>query len=488
MLPVVPPALELRDIRKQYGRTLALTKGGLTARWGEIHGLLGENGAGKSTLLRIAAGLDRRDAGSIEVAGVPAAIRSPRDARHLGIGMVHQHPTSIPSLTVAENLALAAGWRVHPAEVREQTVRLSEANRLPIDPDAYAGRLPIALKQRLEILKALAVRARILLLDEPTAVLAPGEADDLLQRLADFAAEGNAVVMVTHKLGEALSASHSLTVLRHGAVTLRGSRDSESPDSLSRAMLGTRRAIVSPAPRRPPPVDRDPAIRAQALDVGREGRYGIALRAATLSVLPGEIVGIAAVEGSGQRELLRCVAGLLEPLRGALSVSSPVAFIPEDRTTEGLILSLSLAENMVLGLGSDGPGVSGRLVSWKVAAAGTAGILDRFGITSGGPAAAAASLSGGNQQKLVLARAFESRPTVLVAENPTRGLDVAAAADIHARIRSAADNGAAVLFHSSDLDEVLLLADRVVVVSGGVLRHPPTPDRDVVGRMMVGAA
>lgn len=483
----MPPALELRNIRKRYGRTLALAGADLTVRWGEVHALLGENGAGKSTLLRIAAGLERGDGGTIAVDGADAVIRSPRDARRLGIGMVHQHPTSIPSLTVAENIALTAGWRVRPAELRERAAALGESHRLPVDADAYAGRLPVSLKQRLEILKALAARARILLLDEPTAVLAPREAEDLLGMIARFAADGNAVLLVTHKLRDALSISHRVTVLRHGAVTFSGNGDSASQESLSLAMLGeSPRGEPMPAAGRPR-AGAEPAIRAQALDVAREGRYGIALRGASLTVLPGEIVGLAAVEGGGQRELMRSVAGLLHPLRGTLRVTPPVAFIPEDRTVEGLIPGLSLAENVVLGLGEHAPGVRGRLLSWSGAAAGTAELLDRFGITASGPMAAAGSLSGGNQQKLMLARALASNPKVVVAENPTRGLDVAATAEVHARLRALAAEGAAILFHSTDLDEVMLLADRVVVVSGGTVRYPAVPDRDLVGRMMVGA-
>jgi simple sugar transport system ATP-binding protein len=318
-------------------------------------------------------------------------------------------------------------------------------------------------------------------------VLSPVEADDLLRILAVFAIHGNAVVMVTHKLREALAASHSVTVLRHGAVTYAGNSDSESAESLARAMLGSNPAPAPVPQRRAAGKEMEPAIRAQVLDVGREGRYGMALRGATLSVMPGEILGIAAVEGAGQRELMRSIAGLVEPLRGTLRVAQPVAFIPEDRTSEGLIPALSLAENLVLGLGASGPGVQGGFVSWSRAAAGTAELLDRFGITAAGPEAAAGSLSGGNQQKLMLARALESKPRVIVAENPTRGLDVAASAEVHARLRWAADEGVAVLFHSSDLDEVLLLAHRVAVMAGGVLLSPPAPDRDVIGRMMVGA-
>ena len=485
---MIPPALQLRNIHKRYGSTTALSGAALAAGWGEMHALLGENGAGKSTLLRIAGGLERADQGTIEVGGERAVIRSPRDARRLGIGMVHQHPTSIPSLTVAENIALTAGWHVRPRELRGRVLQLSASLGLPIDPDSYAGRLPIALKQRLEILKALAARARILLLDEPTAVLAPLEAEELLRVLADFARAGNAVVIITHKLREALGSAARVTVLRHGAVTLDGLTDSESPDSVSRAMLGGAVPSATPAIRGTVRSSEPPAIRLQALDVARDGRYGIALRGAALTVMPGEIVGIAAVEGAGQRELMRAVAGLIEPLRGVLEVRGPVAFVPEDRTTEGLILPLSLAENIVLGMGEEAPGVTGALVSWKAASAATADLIARFGMTAAGPEAQAGTLSGGNQQKLVLARALARDPKVIVAENPTRGLDVSAAAEVHRRLRKAAAGGAAILFHSSDLDELLAISDRLVVASGGTLREPDRRDRELVGRMMIGAA
>ena len=483
------PALQLRNIHKRYGTTAALSGAALVVEWGETHALLGENGAGKSTLLRIAGGLERADAGTIEVGGTPATIRSPRDARRLGIGMVHQHPTSIPSLTVADNIALTAGWPARPGEVRRRVAKLSAESGLPIDPDAFAGRLPVALKQRLEILKALAARARILLLDEPTAVLAPLEAEELLRVLAGFAGAGNAVVLVTHKLSEALQACDRVTVLRHGAVTSTGFSDSESPATLSRSMLGSEGITAAQeGPRAGLEPAGPPAIRLQALDVARDGRSGSAVRGAALSVAPGEIVGIAAIEGSGQRELMRAVAGLIEPLRGVLEVHGPVAFIPEDRTSEGLILPFSLAQNIVLGMGGSAPGVRGGLVSWKGAAAGTARLIDQFGMTASGPGAPAWSLSGGNQQKLVLARALSREPRVVVAENPTRGLDVAAAAEVHRRLREVAAAGAAVLLHCTDLDELLLMSTRVVVIRGGVLRVPETADRDAVGRMMVGVA
>ena len=481
-------ALELSGIRKRFGKVEALGGASLRLHRGEIHALLGENGAGKTTLMQVAYGLIRPDGGDVIAGGRRVTLRSPRDARRLGIGMVHQHATSVPALTVAENVALAAGWRPEPQAIRRRVLELAERLALPLDPDAYAGRLPIALKQRLEIVKALAADARVLLLDEPTAVLAPAESAELLAMARRLADDGAAVVLITHKLSEAMSAADRITVLRRGSVTWNGVRGERSAGELATAMLGT---SDQPAerPRRP----ADPAVarvlvRVQSLDVPRHGGHGSALRGADLVVHEGEIVGIAAVEGSGQRELLRAIAGVTHPLRGVLHVAEPVAFVPEDRTTEGLIPSFSLTENVVLGLGGAAPWVHGRTVRWPAARARTAELVERFDIRAAGPDAPALSLSGGNQQKLVVARALERAPRVLVAENPTRGLDMRAARAVHERLRAAAAGGAAVLLYSSDLDEVLDHADRIVVMHAGVLREPPPgADRDTIGRMLLGA-
>lgn len=489
------PALELRNIRKRYGPTTALAGADLVVQPGELHALLGENGAGKTTLMRIAYGLERADAGTVAVYGRRVPIRSPREARRLGIGMVHQHPTSIPSLTVAENIALAAGWPVEPAEIRRRVLEQGEATGLDLDPDAYAGRLPIALRQRLELRKALAAEARILLLDEPTAALAPKDADDLLDMLRRYIAAGNSAVLITHKLSEAISAASQVTVLRRGEVTYEGSAATETPETLARAMIGPGVEAVAEqtdVPGTGGGIASTPAgatvVRLQSLDIARDGRYGIAVRGASLTVREGEIVGIAAVEGNGQRELLRAIAGILHPFRGMMEVAGPVGFVPEDRTTEGLIPSLSLTGNVVLGMGGAAPGVHGHRIDWDEAESVTRELVERFRIRAAGAAAPAASLSGGNQQKLVLARALAGNPRVIVAENPTRGLDLAAAADVHRRLREAAAAGAAVLLYSTDLDEVLAASDRIVVMSDGQVREAPGRDRDVIGQMMVGVA
>jgi ABC-type uncharacterized transport system ATPase subunit len=486
----VPPVFELTGIQKRFGSVQALDGADFTLRPGEIHALLGENGAGKSTLMHIAYGLVRSDTGDVRVNGVIRRIASPRQARELGIGMVHQHFTSVPALTVSENIALAAGWAVVPNQLRDRTRRLSERLGLPLDPDQRAGRLSVALKQRLEIVKALAGDARILLLDEPTAVLAPAEAAELLRVVRVFTEAGGSAVLITHKLDEVLRAADQVTVLRQGTVTYAGTVAGQTVESLTDAMIGpesNRSSSATPLHAGSRATKRE-LIRLQALELSRESGYGIAIRPAALVVGSGEIVGIAAVEGNGQRELLRAVAGRIVRLRGRLEVAQPVAFIPEDRTSEGLIPELDLTENVALGLGRDAPWIRRGRMRWGEARARTADLLQEFDITASGPRARAASLSGGNQQKLIVARELSRSPAVIVAENPTRGLDVVAASAIHARLRSAAAAGAAVLFHSTDLDEVLALAERVIVVARGVISEVPSQaSRSTIGAMMLGA-
>jgi simple sugar transport system ATP-binding protein len=485
----VNPVLELAGIDKRFGSVHALRGVDFVLVPAEVHALLGENGAGKSTLMHVAYGLVRPDAGEIRVDGMPRRIATPRVARGLGIGMVHQHFTSVPALTVAENVALSAGWPAVPDEMRERTRLLSERMGLPLDPNQRAGRLSVSLKQRLEIVKALAGDARILLLDEPTGVLAPPEAELLLQMVRTFTSSGGSAVLITHKLDEALLMADRVTVLREGAVTFTGPIAGQTVESLACAMIGgdpgvplTGREAVRRSERR----SSRESVRLDALEVSRESGYGIALRHGSLSVRAGEIVGVAAVEGNGQRELLRAVAGLIAPLRGKLQVAQPVGFIPEDRTSEGLILGLSLTENVVLGLGDEGPWIHGGRIAWREAEARTAELIRDFEITAPGPGALAAALSGGNQQKLVVARELSRVPAVIVAENPTRGLDISAAAAIHVHLRSAAAAGAAVLFYSADLDEVLHLADRVIVLTRGMISEASFgASRSEIGAMML---
>ena len=481
------PALELRGIVKRFGPVQALRGADFTLAAGEVHALLGENGAGKSTLMHVAYGLIRPDAGTIAVRGRPAFPRSPRDARRLGIGMVHQHFTSVPALSVAENIALAAGWPVRPKALQSRVLALMDRVGLALKPETRAGALTVVAKQRLEILKALATDATILLLDEPTAVLPPSEADELLRIVREFARGGGSAVLITHKLEEALRAADTVTALRAGRVTLTGSAATQTRHSLTRAMIGDGEVAQSSRPRAPTG-DPHTLVRCEMLDLSREDGRGLALRGASLAVAAGEVVGVAAVEGNGQRELLRAIAGLARPLRGRLEVVGPVAFIPEDRSTEGLIAELGLTENVVLGLGRAAAWVRGPRLDWTAARDRTAALIDQFGIRAPGPETPAGALSGGNQQKIVVARALELLPRVIVAENPTRGLDIQAAGEVWRRLGAAAADGGAVIVYSSDLDEILERADRTIVVAGGTVTPAPgDAGKAEVGAMMLGA-
>ena len=402
--------LALRHIEKSFGSVRALAGVDFEVGRGQLHALLGENGAGKTTLMRVAYGLEHPDSGTIEIDDRRVVIGSPREARDRGIGMVHQHFTSIPQLTVGENIALAAAWPTRPKLVRDRVLALCDRLALPLDPDARAGTLPVALKQRLEIVKALAGDASILLLDEPTAVLTPDETENLLVFLRRFVTDGGSVVLITHKLGEVLHGADAVTVLRAGQVTFRGPVAGQSAASLAEHMIGgplpSDESRVASGDAGPCRIDvRDAALTAQP-------GQGTGLVAGSLTVHEGEVVGIAAVEGNGQRELFRLLAGFAPPEAGTVEVDGPCAYVPEDRTTEGLIPDMSVTENVVLGTGTDGPWVGARrphLVDWREARRATRALLRDYAITADGPDVPAGSLSGGNQQKAVVARALRAQ-------------------------------------------------------------------------------
>lgn len=457
--------LSLHRISKTFGNTIALDNVSFDVAAGEVHALLGENGAGKSTLMRIAYGLLRPDSGE--------SFASPVEARAAGIGMVHQHFTSIPAFTVAENIALTAGWRDTGKQAEARAAVVIERAGLPLDPAVPASALSVQLRQRLEIVKALAADARVLLLDEPSAVLAPREVQELLATIRDFAARGGAVVLITHKLDEVFAAADRVTVLRRGVVTFSGPIDGETHATLAQAMLGSE----LPRTVREAATPGEVVVRATGLVIGKAPPQSFELRA-------GEVVGMAAIEGNGQRELLRAVAGVI-PARGEMQVTGPVSFVPEDRTREGVILDFSLTENLLLGLLHR----AGRWIDWPHWRTRMTELLARFDIRADSVDLTAAQLSGGNQQKLVFARAFERGPRVLVAEDPTRGLDILATHAIHQRLREAAKGGAAVLVHSSDLDEVLEIADRVLVMRDGIMTEMPRDaTRDQIGDALLGVS
>lgn len=494
--------LKLRGITKTYGTTKALDDVSIDIAAGEVHALLGENGAGKSTLVKIAFGIVEPDHGTVEMErravtrGADYGAGTRDTTRGANIGMVHQHFTSIDSLTVAENIALAAGWPVRPKLMNAQAKELSERLGLPLDPTLLAGSLSAGLKQRLELLKALSTDAKVLLLDEPTSVLAPPEAEALLGLIGELRGRGIAIVFITHKIDEALRIADRVTVLRRGRVMAGGPVSEMNRDRIVDSMVGEKQLSTDYTDSRRLDLSESAksadAVVAAGLAVPRVGETGSALRSASFTLRSGEIVGVAAVEGSGQRELFRAVAGLVRPSAGTLRVTGRVAFVPEDRTSEGSIQEFTLAENLALVMGDEAPWVRGPWIRWDEARARMTALIDDFDVRTGsaagrlGGSAGMDSLSGGNQQKVIVAAALERGPAVLLAENPTRGLDIKASAAILGRLKAAARAGVAVLVHLPDLDDLLPLVDRVVVLNNGVLTEMPVgADRQAVGAAMV---
>ncbi len=479
--------LALEHIAKRFGRVDALTDASLHARPGTVHALLGENGAGKTTLMRIAFGELRPDSGTIRIDGRSLQLASPGDALARGIGMVHQHFTAVPAMTVAENVALASGTRgrFRPKEARVHVTELCERVGFTLDPDAIAGELSVGMQQRLEIVKSLARGARVLILDEPTAVLAPAEAEDLLAMLRRFASRGNTAVIITHKLHEALSVADDITVLRHGHTTHTALAADTDVEQLTVAMLGESGFAIPQRGRDEREVGaraREVVIDARDL-VLTDDRGVTRARGVTLGVRAGEILGVAGVEGAGQHELLRALAGRVKPTSGSLRIPDRIGFVPADRHRDALVLDFTLAENLALA----GAGAARGRMRWPAIERRTDELLARYGIVASGVRAPASSLSGGNQQKLVLARELDGAPRALVAENPTRGLDIAATAALQRHLLEARDAGMAIVLYSSDLDEVLALADRLVVMFEGRATEVPL-DREAAGRAMLGAA
>lgn len=487
-LSLSPPlSLSLSAIFKSFPPVQALAGANLNVRRGTVHALLGENGAGKTTLVRIAFGLEQADAGDVRVDDRLVRLRGPEDAIALGVGMVHQHFTAIPRLTVAENVALGGRGRFDARRVSDRIHAVGEETGLVLAPDELAGDLAIAAQARLEVVKALVRGARTLILDEPTASLAPREAADLLVALRRLADDGMSVVLITHKLREAVAVADEITVLRAGRTVFRAAAGEVTESILAGAMLGARhddernredggsRQTVAGENRRA-------LVSAHLLTVHDEQRRP-RLRDVSFVLYAGEIVGVAGVEGSGHREMLRAIAGRLPVVSGTLGVASETAFIPEDRQGEALLLDRPLYENIALRDAVRLPS----LVPWREVAAHTSRLLAAYDIHATGPGARARTLSGGNQQKLVLARELDGAPVVIVAENPCRGLDVSATAAVHGRLVAARDAGALVVLYSTDVDELLGLADRVLVAHAGEL-HEVQLDRRAIGDAMLGLA
>jgi simple sugar transport system ATP-binding protein len=475
----------------------------LEIRAGEIHALLGENGAGKTTLMNVLFGLERPDAGSIALRGQPYRPDGPTSAITSGIGMVHQHFMLIPTFTVVENVVLGSEptrtGRLDLDAARGTLRDLAGRFGLDVDPDALIQDLPVGVQQRVEILKALYRRADVLILDEPTAVLAPPEAERLFEVMRGLAAGGRAVIFISHKLREVLSVADQITVLRQGKVVGSATPADATEQSLATMMVGRPvELVVEKAPISP----GDTILRVEGLRV-LDARGGVAVDGVDLTIRAGEIVGVAGVEGNGQTELVEALAGLRTVQSGRVTVQGiettrfgPRALwehglrhIPEDRHKFGLVLAHPLADNLVLAA-FDRPPFARRLrrmfdAVWRFAAR----LMTEYDVRAPSVRAQTATLSGGNQQKAVVARELSGRPRLLIAAQPTRGVDVGATELIHHRLIAARDDGAAVLLVSSELDELLAVADRLVVMfRGRVVAEMETAgaSRETLGLLIAG--
>jgi simple sugar transport system ATP-binding protein len=501
--------LEMRGVRKAFGPVVALDGAHLDVREGEIHGLLGGNGAGKTTLMNVLYGLYRADAGEVVLGGRPVQIRSPRDALGYGIGMVHQHFLQVDPFTVTQNVTLglpSRGAGPAAAGVEERLRDLAARFGLEVDPRARVGDLPVGTRQRVEILKALYRRVRVLILDEPTTNLTPQEVDSLFGSLRAVVREGISVVFITHKIREARSVCDRISVMRWGRTVATFSRDDASDDALVQAMVGMEVDVAASLLFGGAPVQRiapsdQVALRVEGLEVRVAGVPVV--RDCTLEVRRGEILGVAGVAGNGQGELVEAVMGVRPRARGRLWVDGEdvsqattgqlwargVTCIPEDRLRDGFLPPATVVDNLILGFHRRAPYRRGPWLDGTAAVEAARRLITEYRIKTSGPHSPAATLSGGNIQRLMLARAFSHPCRVLVAHNPTRGLDVPSTEFVYARLLDLRRQGAGIVLVSEDLDELLLLADRIAVIFRGQIvgtLDRERFDRYRIGRLMSG--
>jgi len=496
----------MRSITKRFPGVLANDAVDFEARRGEVHALLGENGAGKSTLASILTGLYRPDSGEIAIDGKTVEFHSPRDATAAGVSMVHQHFRLAASLTVADNIVLGykgTPWlRTNPATIEAQVSELARRYRMPVRPDARVWQLSVGEQQRVEILKALYRGARILILDEPTSLLTPQEAEDLFETLRRMTAEGRTIVFVSHKLDELMAISDRVTVLRGGKLIGTANTRETDQRALARMMIG--REVVFTQAKQSHDATDDIALELKGVSA-RDDLGLQALHDVSLSVHHGEIVGVAGVAGNGQRQLAEAISGARPRTVGEVvvkqrklrsgdpehAVLNGVAYIPEDRMDTGVSPSLSIAENLVLKSHRRAPISTHGVLRHDRILRNARELIKRFAISAPGPDTPARRLSGGNVQKVVLARELSSSPEVIVAANPTRGLDVGATEAVRSLLLEAAGRGVGILLISEDLDEILLLADRIAVMYEGRIVgvvHRSTADIQHLGLMMAGAS
>jgi len=495
--------LELQGITKRFGSLVANDHIDLVVEPGQIHALLGENGAGKTTLMNVLYGLLHPDEGEIVIDGTPVSFRSPGDAIKAGIGMVHQHFMLVPVFTVAENVTLGVERTrgffglLDRGRARRDVRELSQRYGLNVDPDAEVESLPVGTQQRVEIIKALLRQANVLILDEPTSVLTPGETEDLFRVIRELKAGGRSIVFISHKLKEVQAIADTVTVIRRGQVV--GERPPTATDAeLAALMVGRQVELkVSKGPARPG---------ATVLDVrglsAIDDRGQAALRDVSFEVKAGEILGVAGVQGNGQTELCEALIGLRAVTAGSvildgkdLTRATPrdrlragFGYVPEDRQEDGLVPDFSVAENLVLDVYDRPPFASGVALNLDAISANAKTLVGEFDVRTPSAERPVGTLSGGNQQKVILAREMSREVQVLLASQPTRGLDVGSVEFVHKRIVSERDRGVAVLIVSSELDEIYALADRIAVMYEGriVAFRPPSVPVEELGLLMAG--
>jgi simple sugar transport system ATP-binding protein len=489
----------LLGITKRFPGVVANDGVDFEAAAGEVHALLGENGAGKSTLSHILTGLYRPDEGEIRLYGKRVDFHSPREAIDAGVGMVHQHFRLVTPFTVAENVILgehggaSGSVLINPRGVERRVAELGERYGIAVDPRAKLWQLSLGEQQRVEILKALYREAKILILDEPTAVLTPQECESLFATIRRMADEGRTVIFISHKLHEVKAVSDRVTVLRAGRAIATVPTADATPRSLASLMVG--REVETVRRRGSAPQDGATVLEVEGLWADGD-RGNPALEGVSLALRAGEVVAVAGVAGNGQRELAETISGLRPPTAGTIAVGGKklrggdpreaigrgIAHVPEDRLGTGVAPNLSITENVALKSYRSG----GMLLALRRMRETAIEIIKRYEVKAPGPQTEARKLSGGNLQKVVLAREFSGEPKVLIAASPTRGLDVSAIETVHTYLLEAADRGVGVLLISEDLDEILALADRVVVMFDGRLVESPSTDVEEVGLLMAG--
>ncbi|MCB8821731.1 ABC transporter ATP-binding protein [Microvirga rosea] len=498
-------AIQLIAIDKRFGAVHANKDVNLDIERGTIHGIVGENGAGKSTLMSILYGFYEADSGEVRVGGHPVSIRSPADAIRVGIGMVHQHFMLVETLSVVENVMLGAEGgallRKGEAKVRAELARLSRDYGLQIDLDAVVGDLSVGLQQRVEILKALYRGADILILDEPTAVLTPAEADALFELLRALKAQGKTVILITHKLREIMAATDRVSVMRRGEMVATLATETTSPPELAELMVGRRVLLrVEKAERKP----GAPLLQVHDLSVV-DARGVLRVANASFTIHAGEIVGIAGVSGNGQSELLEALAGMRRPVLGSMRLDGQeIAFsehnphrmrqlgllhVPEDRLRMGLVPAFPAFESAILGFSDEVALGRGPILDHDRMIADLTDKMKQYDVRPPAPRLKTSKFSGGNQQKIVLAREIERKPKVLLVGQPTRGVDIGAIEFIHRRLIALRDEGVGILLVSVELDEIMNLSDRILTMCGGHItgerRASETNERDL-GLLMAG--